>query len=280
MSHGFPVPVRCYWLFVVRTPKHQKHYPMKRNIRRLLLLLCLFSPALLAAWSTQALQAANQAFQDKDYEQAIRKYEEILQQGYESEALYYNLGNAYYRSGEPGRAMLNYQRALKLDPGDENTLHNIEVVRAGLPDEIVTIRPSGVVKGWLSVQNALSSRAWSILGLAMVWLGAVGLAVFLLGSRRRPKKMGLAAGIILISLSMLPFLLAYGRSIQEFSGKKAVVMATETALRAAPEEDSKAVLALHEGVVVQIVDTIGSWYKVRLSDTREGWLPKDVVERV
>ncbi len=253
---------------------------MKRNIRRLLLLLCLFSPALLAARPTQALQAANQAFQDKDYEQAIRKYEEILQQGYESEALYYNLGNAYYRSGEPGRAMLNYQRALKLDPGDENTLHNIEVVRAGLPDEIVTIRPSGVVKGWLSVQNALSSRAWSILGLAMVWLGAAGLAIFLLGSRRRPKKMGLAAGIILISLSMLPFLLAYGRSIQEFSGKKAVVMATETALRAAPEEDSKAVLALHEGVVVQIVDTIGFWYKVRLSDTREGWLPKDVVERV
>ena len=253
---------------------------MTANTCRLIFTLFLLPPTLLPAQPTQALQAANQAFRDKDYEQAIRGYEEILLKGYESEALYYNLGNAYYRKGEAGRAMLNYQRALKLGPGDENTLHNIEVVRAGLPDEIVQIQPSGVVKAWLSVQNALSTRAWSALGLALIWLGAAGLAVFLLCPARRRKKLGLVGGLLLISLSLLPFALAYGRSQQEFFSRKAVIMVEAVALRAAPEEESKAGIQLHEGAVVEIMDSIGAWFKVRLSDTTEGWLPRDVVERV
>jgi len=253
---------------------------MTTNTCRLIFILFLLPLTLLPAQPTQALQAANQAYQDKDYEQAIRGYEEILLKGYESEALYYNLGNAYYRKGEAGRAMLNYQRALKLDPRDENTLHNIEVVRAGLPDEIVQIQMSGVVKAWLSVQNALSTRAWSAAGLALIWLGAAGLAVFLLSPARRRKKLGLLAGLLLISLSLLPFALAYGRSQQEFFSRKAVIMVEAVALRAAPEAESKAGIQLHEGAVVEIMDAIGAWFKVRLSDTSEGWLPKDVVERV
>ena len=245
------------------------------------ILLILLLPSLsLLAQPSQSLEAANQAYQDKEYEQAIRLYEEILQEGYHSEAVYYNLGNAYYREGEFGRSVLNYQRALKLDPKDENTLHNLELTKSRLPGQVGKVQQSGVVKAWLSVQNTFSTRLWSILGLAMLWLGGASLAVSLLSSIRPRKKLTLASGLLLLVFSLLPFSLAYGRSQQEFFCTKAVVMVEETQLRAAPEKDSKELQKLYEGVSVEILDAIDAWNKVRLEDTSEGWLPKDVLEKV
>lgn len=241
--------------------------------------ILLLSP-FLQAQPAQTLEAANKDYQDKEYEAAIQKYEEVLQRGYGSEALYYNLGNAYYKNGQAGRAVLNYQRALQLDPQDKNTLHNLEVVRAGLPEPPARIQPSGVVEAWLSVQNALSSQSWSIIGLAMVWLAAAGLAIWLLGGARRRAKLGLAGGVVILTLSILPFLLAYGRSRQEFFSTRAVVMVQETPLRAAPEEESKELQKLYEGATVEILDALEGWNKVRLEDTSEGWLPEEVVEGV
>ncbi|MCB0583991.1 MAG: SH3 domain-containing protein [Phaeodactylibacter sp.] len=232
------------------------------------------------AQPAQALEAANQAYQDKEYAEAIRQYEEILLDGYYSEALYYNLGNAYYRNGELGRAILNYHRALNLAPKDEDILHNLELARSRLPDEIVKIQQSGVVKAWLSIQNTFSTRSWSFMGLALFWLGCAGFAIRLLGKNQSRKKAALGIGVILIVLSVFPFLLAFGRSQQEFFSDKAVIMVEETTLHAAPEENSQEVQKLYEGSTVEILDAIGAWNKVRLEDTKEGWLPKDVMEKV
>ncbi|MCB9350571.1 MAG: tetratricopeptide repeat protein [Lewinellaceae bacterium] len=245
-----------------------------------LLLIWLLPSLSLLAQPAQSLKAANQAYQEKEYEQAIQLYEEILQEGYHSEAVYYNLGNAYYRKEAFARAILNYQRALKLDPKDKNTLHNLGLAQARLPGQVGKIQQSGVVQAWLSVQNTFSTRLWSILGLAMLWLGGASLAISVLSGIRRRKIRTLAGGVLLLVLSLLPFLLAYGRYQQEFSTTKAVVMVEETQLRAAPEEDSKALQKLYEGVSVEILDAIGAWNKVRLEDTSEGWLPGDVLERV
>ncbi len=236
--------------------------------------------ALANAQPRQTLQAANQAYQDQNYEQAIDLYETLLAEGRESEALYYNLGNAYYRQGEAGRAVLNYERALKLDPDDENTLHNLRFVRRQMPDEVIDLKQSGLVQSWLSLQNSMTSRSWSILGLAMLWLAALGLAVWLLSSIRRRKKWGFITGILLLVLSSLPFLLAYGRARQEFYSNTAVVLAADAVLRSAPEEESQAVRGLQEGMTVRILDDIGNWHKVRLADSTEGWVPKGAVEEV
>ncbi|MCB9297119.1 MAG: tetratricopeptide repeat protein [Lewinellaceae bacterium] len=251
---------------------------MQKSIFLLLLIQLPFM--LLSAQPSRALQAANQSYQKKEYAEAIRQYEEILLEGYHSEALYYNLGNAYYRSGEFGRAILSYRRALKLDPGDENTLHNLQVAEARLPDPVGKIEQSGVVKAWLSVQNALSTLSWSIFGLVLLWLGGAGIAGWLLGGRPRSRKIALAGGVLLLVLSLFPFLLAYGRAQQEFFSNKAVIMVEQAPLRAAPEEDSQELLPLYEGVTVEVLDAIGSWKKVRLEDATEGWLPGDVLEGV
>ena len=242
--------------------------------------ISILTATIVAQPPAQSLKAANKAYQEKDYRQAVREYENILAKGQHSEAVYYNLGNAYFRLEEFGPAILNYQRALRLGPKDQHTLHNLELAQAQLPQQVIKIEQSGVVKAWLSVQNTLSTQAWSIIGLIILWLGAILLGLWLLHPLNRVKKLSLASGVLLLFLCLLPFLLAYGRSQEEFYSTKAVVMTERAQLRAAPEEDSKAVMPLYEGITVEILDELGAWNKVRLEDTTEGWLPMDILEKV
>ena len=245
----------------------------------MLFLLLGMAPAIIAQ-PLQQLEEANQAFLDKNFEEAIGLYESILQDGYYAPGLYYNLGNAYFRVGKLGKAILHYERALKWSPDDEQVLQNLEIARSQLKDDLLVVPESGLVRRWHAVQGALSSDTWATVGLVFLWLGLGGLALWLLHWVRRYKKAGFIAGWLFLALSILPLLLAFGRARQEHRSDGAIVMVAETVLRVAPDEESRQALLLHEGVKVRIQDAIGSWYQVRLSDTTEGWLPKDAVEKI
>ncbi|WP_425422469.1 SH3 domain-containing protein [Phaeodactylibacter xiamenensis] len=237
---------------------------------------------LLAAQSSpkQLLQAGHNAYHDKDYETAISRYEALRADGYESVVLYYNLGNAYYRNGNLPMSVLNYERALRLDPANEQVQSNLALVQEQLEASNIQIRQSGVVRTWLSVQHLMRTRGWAVLGLLLFWLGVGGLAVWQFAPQRRQRKAGFLAGITALLLCLLPFGFAYGRAQQEFYHHKAVLMAEETPLHVAPDAQSEPVLTLYGGETLTILDEISGWYKVELSDTTVGWLPKDLVAEV
>lgn len=227
--------------------------------------------------ATATLQAANNAYHEQDYATAIDRYEQLVQKGYESVALYHNLGNAYFRSNDYARAILYYKRALRLAPRDKQLQQNLRVAQLELPGTVVNVRKSDVVALWLSVQGSLNTRAWSIIGIIILWIGIAGMALWQFGQNRRQRKLGFVGGIVLLLLCLLPFGFAYGRAEQEFFRKEAVVMADESLLRAAPESESQKVQPVYKGDVVRILDQLNSWYKVRMSDTTEGWLPADLM---
>jgi len=227
--------------------------------------------------ATATLQAANNAYHEQDYATAIDRYEQLVQKGYESVALYHNLGNAYFRSNDYARAILYYKRALRLAPRDKQLQQNLRVAQLELPGTVVNVRKSDVVALWLSVQGSLNTRAWSIIGIIILWIGMAGMALWQFGQNRRQRKLGFVGGIVLLLLCLLPFGFAYGRAEQEFFRKEAVVMADESLLRAAPESESQKVQPVYKGDVVRILDQLNSWYKVRMSDTTEGWLPADLM---
>jgi tetratricopeptide (TPR) repeat protein len=243
----------------------------------LILLLAYLLPAAVAAQTEarQLLQDGNRAYHNQDFAQAIDSYERLLQQGVASAALYHNLGNAYYRSGDLPRAVLQYKRGLRLAPKDEQLQQNLRLARQQLPGNIVNIQQSGVVSFWLSLQESLSARAWSIIGILGLWLAGTGLGFWQFGRRRFHRKLGFVLGLILLLLSVLPFAWAYGRAQQQYFRMEAVVLSETTALQAAPEAESKELQPVYEGDVVRVLDSLSTWYKVRLEDTSEGWLPKD-----
>lgn len=231
-----------------------------------------------AAQPKATFSRGNTAYQQGNYQEAVEAYESLLADGHESVSLYHNLGNTYFRINKLGLAVLNYERALQIDPKDEECLHNLKVAKGQLKDLQVGIEKSGIVKIWLSIQQSLSSSAWNWIGIVLIWLGVGGLILWLVSQVRSQKKLGFLGGISLLLLSIIPFLLAHGRAQHQHNSNKAIIMVEETILKAAPETDSKTVLKLHEGTKVTIIDQIGSWNRVRLEDTSEGWLPKDVTE--
>ncbi|HMQ50095.1 MAG TPA: tetratricopeptide repeat protein [Saprospiraceae bacterium] len=226
------------------------------------------------------MEAAIQAYQQKNYEAAIAIYESLLQQQYHSEALYYNLGNCYYRTGKLAACILHYERALLLDPNDKDILANLELARQQLQNPGIKIPQSAITKWWFSAQNLLSAAAWGAIGILLLWLLAGGIWLWWNAQSRRWRKIGFISAVIALFLCLFPFTWAFARHQAETGQHYAILMSQESPLRAAPEAESQAVQALYEGIKVKILDQIGAWYKVRLEDTTEGWLPMDVVTRI
>ncbi|MFN7117990.1 MAG: tetratricopeptide repeat protein [Saprospiraceae bacterium] len=242
--------------------------------------LCALVIALQAADPTAQLASANAAYQQNDFAGAIQQYEALLQKGYHSEALYYNLGNSYYRTNNLGKAVLNYERALLLDPNDTDIQHNLSLVRDRLPDEIDALPTFFLARWWNGLSGWLSAQYWSIMTIGLVWLSVAGLTLWLLGSARRYKKIGFIAGLSLLVLSLLTFALAGSRNQTIANSNRAVVQAKEIVLRSAPDEASKAVFTLHAGTTIQLLDQIGKWHKVVLQNGEQGWLPDASFEQI
>lgn len=241
---------------------------------------CAFAVWLHAAEPTAQLASANQAYQKNDFATAIKGYELLLQQGYRSEALYYNLGNSYYRTNDLGKAVLNYERALLLDPNDADTKHNLQLVQSQLPDEIDPLPDFFLTKWWNGLAGLWSAQVWSILALILLWAGIVGLTLWLLGRVRLHKKIGFIAGSSLLIISLLAFALANNRTKNIQNSGRAVVLQREIVMRSAPDSESKEVMKLHAGETLKLLDQIGDWYKVSLRNGEQGWLPDQSFERI
>lgn len=226
------------------------------------------------------LTQANQAYQSKNFQQAIEQYEVLLRQDYHSKVIYYNLGNSYYRVDKLGLAILNYERALLLDPTDADTKHNLQVARNHLQDKIEPLPEFFLSKWWNQLRSQFSPNGWSVLSLSLLWLGIAGLSLWLLGKVRMYKKWGFILGLGLLLLSLIGFALANSRKQAIQRSDRAVILQSEILLQSAPDSKSQVVLPLHEGTTIRFLDKIGDWYKVGLENGEQGWLPKGSFERI
>ncbi len=252
--------------------------------KRKLLAISTLLLALATGWSANAdheqMQQANQAYREGNFSEAIRLYEALLQAGYRSEALFYNLGNSYFRTDSLGRAVLQYERALVLDPTDADIQHNLEVVRSRLRDEHLPPPVILVVQWWNKISFSFSANVWSYGALISLWMAIGGLSLWLLGKARRYKKIGFITGVVLFSWSLLFFALANSRMQGDKGSRRGVVLEKETLLHTAPDIKSPVQDTLYEGATMQILDVIGEWHKIRLYDGAEGWLPANSFEKI
>jgi tetratricopeptide (TPR) repeat protein len=223
---------------------------------------------------------ANQMYQTGNYTAAANQYEEILKSGILSKEIYYNLGNAYYRLNHIGRAMLNYERALRFSPTDSDILHNIAMTKAKLTDDIESVDDTFIVRWVRQLRGVLSSDGWSSFGLFFLWMGVGGLVIWMWGKQRVWKKRGFVAGLILIPLSCVPFLLAKSAIWAAQSNQYAIIMVAETPLRAVPDLNANATLTLHEGLKIMIQESNTQFFNVRLPNGEVGWIEHKVVEKI
>lgn len=218
-------------------------------------------------------ESANQAYRSGDYSKAAKLYEEILSQGYESEALHYNLGNCNYKLNHVPAAILEFERARKLDPDDEDIRHNLTLANLRVIDRVEPIPDLFYVDWWRKCADLASADRWGSLAVGSLWLAVVLCAALLLPYRsflvRRIISFVALAGFVLFLVSLAA---ALDRRSREQNHSYGIVFAASTSARSAPDEQSTSLFVLHEGVKVELLDRVGDWNKIRLADGKIGWI--------
>jgi tetratricopeptide (TPR) repeat protein len=257
---------------------------IKQNCMKRILLVTLLWSVLIgqsfAGEEARIFAEGNKAYQEKDYAQAIKIYEQLLAAGWKSPELEYNLGNAWYRSDSPGRAIVHYERALIQSPDHPEALRNLAFLRSKITSEIEPLPPFFLSAWWKSARMAVSSTSMGITGMILWWLGFGALAVWVFGKSRTQKKWGFIGGIILLAVSLLPFSLALSRVGFEKNTKQAILIQKSAILRAGPEDSAQEIKTLEEGVKLYQVENLNGWWQVRLENGELGWLPEPVMERI
>lgn len=225
-------------------------------------------------------QLADSAYRAGNYEEAVTGYEEILASGLASADLYYNLGNAYYRSGQLGLAILNYERALRLEPGMSDARQNLQLANSKTVDRI-TVLPRFFVVDWY---NALITRVtphtWRILFLLFLTFTGVSLVTLFLTHRITFKKISLLTLLLFALLSLLALFFLFKSTHYYNSHREAIVIEPSVTVKSSPETESVDKLILHEGTKVTITETLAGWNKITLADGTTGWCQEENLERI
>ena len=225
--------------------------------------------------------AANAAYVDGRWADAAEGYEKIADMGLESAALYCNTGNAYYKSGNIPEAILNYERALKVDPSYEDARYNLEFLGEMIQDKIDPV-PSFILAVWAEkICRIMDSDSWAILFLVLFALAMAMLLLFLLSPSVAGRKTGFSIGIIAVvfAVAALSFSLWQKNEYEKADG--AVVMIPVASVKSSPSsESSQNLFVLHEGTKVYVLDQVGSWYNIELADGRQGWIRASDIEAI
>lgn len=246
-----------------------------RNIFCLLLLFLALSSSGAQDEAESVLSRALAAQQQGDDREAAALYEELLNSGYHSTHLYYNLGLAYYGAGRRGQAIWAWERGLHRSPGDADLRHNLSVVRQELADDIPEVSPWRMLHWWQRAGSWLGTNGWLLVFAGGMLLSGAALAAWLWPRRRSWQAYGRTVAIVVFLLSFLPLLLALSRHRHLQRHDSAILLTPETALRVAPGEDAPVEATVHEGLKVRLIDTFQGWQKVELGDGRQGWLREE-----
>lgn len=250
---------------------------MSRSCALVLLVVTLLPAG--ASGQVDFYRDGNRLYQDGDYEGALQAYLNILDAGFESGDLYFNTGNAYFKIGDLGRAILYYERARRLSPGDEGVLANLALARTLTVDEVEPLPRFWVLSAWdwwvgllprgLLIAVVAAAYLMTMAGVLGVVLRR-GTAAAIWGGRA-----ALAGGALtlVLGLNLVVRELGLGRS------EEAVVLVAEVPVRSAPSDDGDlTVFTVHEGTKVRIDRSSNDWAEVVLEDGKVGWLKLDALE--
>lgn len=223
---------------------------------------------------------ANTAYYHKNYSEALSLYEEILAQGNSSAKLYYNLGNASFKAGELGRAILYYHRSLRLNPADEDTRYNLSVAESHTTDRIEQI-PEFFLNGWMrQLRASMSGTAWSVLSLVMLTLTLCGVLVFLLSSPLAVRKWGFFSTLLTALLFVSCALFAISDRKVALDRSEAVVLSSSVPVKSSPDRGATDLFIIHEGTLLRTGESIGDWCEITIADGKKGWVESKHFETI
>jgi tetratricopeptide (TPR) repeat protein len=236
-------------------------------------------------------QRALDAYSAKEYDEAKAAFEKVQAMGYASADLYYNLGNVYfklgqqhaerpYANGELGRAILNYRRALKLDPTMEDARYNLDIAHDHTND--TEPMPLGVMGSmWLAVSGIISSNGWAATSIVSLVAALILIMFYLLSSLIALRKVAFFSSIFLIFVFVLSTAFAISQRRASEQSSEAVILCNDICpVHASPDNTSKVIRQPSQGVSVKILRNHGTWSEIEFVDGEKGWITSKSVELI
>ncbi|MDR1335542.1 MAG: tetratricopeptide repeat protein [Tannerella sp.] len=248
-------------------------------MKRLCLLLFLACAAR-GLTAQEALKEAETAYAQEDYAKAIELYESVLKTYGESCEVYYNLGNACYKAGKTAPAILNYERALLINPGDRDVRFNLELARLRTADKIEPLGELFLTRWVRTVRNLFGVDVWALVGLAGFVLFAGCLTLFFFARRMRLRMTGFYAGLVLLTVVVCANLFAWSERKALLERTGAIIFAPTVTIKSSPDASGTDLFVLHEGVKVYIKSTLGEWNEIELEDGSVGWIHRKDIEKI
>lgn len=222
---------------------------------------------------------ADEAYAAGNYQQAISLYEQILETQGEAASIYYNLGNSYYKSDDIAKAILNYERALLLNPGDGDIRFNLELARSKTVDKITPLSEMFFITWARDLANLLSTDAWAKCGVAFFLLFILSLSAYIFGRKLALRKTSFFLALFFLVVSVVSNISASYQKGVRMNQKNAIVMLPTVSVKSTPDKSGTDLFVLHEGCKVEIKDGLMSgWKEIRLPDGNVGWLPASAIE--
>lgn len=225
-------------------------------------------------------EQANTFYINGDYAGAVNAYEGVAADGYVGVKLFYNLGNAHFKAGNLGKAILNYNKAQKLAPYDRDVEYNLGVANSYIKDRIEPV-PEFFVNRWVADWRAsLDSNTWGVFSLILFVLTLVCVLLFLLAERRGLRKTGffVAIGMAVLFVVATTFAAMERKNMKDAS--QAVVLVQAAAVKSAPEQSGSDLFIIHEGTKVDVFASYGGWAEIMIADGNKGWIATDAIELI
>ncbi len=257
--------------------KNQKKHPAGYSFVWLLLAMICFGGTSAKAVTKNN---ADTEYQKGNYQQAIRDYEEILKNG-ESAEIYFNLGNAYYRTDNITKAVLNYERARLLSPGDDDINFNLQFARSKTIDKITPESEMFFVTWYKSLVNFTSVDNWAKTGILCIVMALLLVLLYLFGPQLMLRKIGFFGGLAFFVIFLLSNLFAFQQKQALDNRTGAIIISPSVNIKKTPAKNSADQFVLHEGTRVDIIDKgMTDWRCIRVGDGREGWIETKTIEEI
>ena len=222
---------------------------------------------------------ADKAYQENKYAEAIKMYENILATQGESAVVYYNLGNSYFKEKNMAKAVLNYERAVLLNPGDADIRFNLDMARSKTVDQITPATEVFIVTWINSLTNMQSERGWAKIGIVSFICLLVGLALYIFSKRLFVREIGFIGAVVLLVVTVCANLFARQQKNELMDRTGAIVMSPTVTVKSTPDESGTELFVLHEGTKVFVEDnSMKGWKEIRLEDGNKGWIPTEAIE--
>ncbi len=249
---------------------------MKRIL--LYLFLSLVSLKISAGAAAELIDSANTAFSKKDYQKAITLYEKVRAQGLEAPALYFNLGDAYFKKKNIPMAILHFERSKKLQPGDDDTGFNLKTANALIVDKVEGAQVHLLATWENRFYNQFSEKGWCILSIVSFTGCLLFLLFYFISNRVRTKQYAFTIAFLFLLASSFNFMIARKTNITALTHDEAIVMAPQIKAKGSPDDKGTDLFILHEGTKVSVVRSSNGWSEVKLANGNTGWLPAAAFE--